>query len=85
MLNQRLGSKPSIVDDELIEVVAMIASNAASLRSCAVLTVLIMCITNLTGDLAESQIHMDTLKEMVIMKGGRDNLGESKTMQALLS
>lgn len=84
-INQRLGSKPFIVDNELIEAVAMIASNSVSLCSIAALTVLIIYAKNLTGDLDESKIHMDALKKMVMMKGGRENLGDNKCVQALLS
>ena len=85
LINQRLGSKPFIVNNELIEAVAIIASNSVSLCSIAALTVLIMYAKNLTGDLVESKIHMDALKKMVIMKGGRENLGDNKYLQAILS
>ena len=85
MINERLPSNPSLVDNELIGAVAMIASNSVSPECVFALTVLIIHCKNLAGDSAESEIHMTALREMVRIKGGRDKLGDDGFIGALVS
>ena len=76
LINERLLSKSLMVDNELIGAVAIIACNSVSFHTASTLHFLTCCIKNLIGDTRESQIHMDALKEMVAMKGGRESLDD---------
>ena len=86
MINQRLDSKPFVVDNEFIEAVAIIASNSVSVDSTSTLTLLIMILRRILQVIWQNpQIHMDALQELVRLKGGKDNLGPETSLHTLLS
>jgi hypothetical protein len=66
LIRERLASNSSLIDDEIIGAVALVATNL-----------------NITGNVVESQIHMDGLVKMMRLRSGKGSL--STITQYLIS